>query len=106
MISLASTVVLAAIDMSVNVVRYQKSGDEYRFFTLMDVIIFIVLTIVLAVCTVQLFMFLDKLSHTSKKEKCLIGTVCSLFTLSYISRSIYLTYEMLNIENQDCSCCL
>ena len=72
----------------------------------MDAIIFSILTIVLSVCTVQLFIFLRQLSHTSVREKCLIGAVCGLFTISYICRTAYLFSEAFLVEDKNCSCCM
>ena len=92
--------------MAFNCPKYSIPGQEDIIFTLMDAIIFSTLTVVLSICTVQLFMFLHKLSHTSIREKCLIGSVCGLFTVSYISRTVYLFFEALFIEDKDCSCCL
>ena len=44
-------------------------------------------------------MFLKMLRHTGKKEKVLIGVICTLFTVSYLTRTVYLVYEALFIED-------
>ena len=105
-ISLITTVIMMCIDMGINCPVYTNLENRDIIFTLMDAIIFSVLTVMLSICTVQLFMFLHKLRHTCMREKCLIGSVCGLFTISYISRTAYLFFEALVIEDKNCSCCL
>ena len=39
------------------------------------------------------------------KQKILIGVICALFTISYLTRTVYLVYEALFIEDRDCTCC-
>lgn len=73
-------------------------------FTLTDAIVFSILTLVLLVCTVQLFIFLKMLRHTSRREKMLIGSITFLFTLSYVSRTTYLIVQAF-VVGEDCSCC-
>ena len=97
--------ILCAIDLGVNITNLSNTDDSTIIFTLMDAIIFSVLTAVLTLCTIQLFALLTVLRHTSRREKWLIGAICALFTASYLSRSIYLIYEVFAIDMQNCSCC-
>ena len=61
------------------------------------------LTIVLVVDTIQLLNFLKMLSHTSKKEKFLIGCVTFLFTFSYVVSCSFLIIQLFLVK-PDCSC--
>lgn len=62
----------------------------------MDAVVFSILTIILCVCTCRLFVYLQQLSHENKKQKLLIGSVCALFTISYIARALYLFFETID----------
>ena len=89
---------LCAIDLGMNITHMDNTDSSTIVFTLMDAIIFSVLTAVLTLCTIQLFALLRVLRHTSRREKWLIGAICALFTASYLSRSVYLIYEVFAID--------
>ena len=71
-IALGLTLLLGSVDMSLNM-YYFTEGEKYiLYFSLVDAVVFTILTIVLVICTVQLFNFLKVLRHTSKKERLLM----------------------------------
>ena len=97
--------IVASIDMYLNMKHYAK-GDHYvLIFSLLDAVVFSILTIVLCVCTIQLFYFLKVLRHTSRREKLLIGIVSCLFTTSFVVRFVYLIVQAF-VVTPDCSCCV
>mmetsp|Transcript_37145 Transcript_37145/g.48848 ORF Transcript_37145/g.48848 Transcript_37145/m.48848 type:complete len:111 (-) Transcript_37145:326-658(-) len=71
----------------------------------MDAIVFGILTICLTICTVMLFIRLRVMSLQSRKDKNVMGAVAALFTFSYLARSVYLMYEVINEDSfvDDCT---
>ena len=52
MVSLLLTLALGTIDMIISIKTYETTGVEQVVFTLMDAVIFTLLTIVLTFCTI------------------------------------------------------
>lgn len=102
-IALGLTLLLGSVDMSLNM-YYFTEGEKYiLYFSLVDAVVFTILTIVLVICTIQLFNFLKVLRHTSKKERLLIVVVTFFFTASYGVRCFYLITQAF-LDTSDAGC--
>ena len=81
---------LGAVDLVLSLKSLNSDEIYLTILSLIDACIFSALTIVLVYHTLIMYCALRNFETGVIRDKCLISLMCSLFTLSYLSRCIYL----------------
>ena len=93
-------------DLICSLIDPNNEDKLLTYLSLVDAIAFLALTIILISHTIVLFINLTKFESGMVADKWLIATMCSLFTVSYASRTIFLIVQGLEvIENPKLDSC-
>ena len=85
--------VLGIVDMTLSLISINDDKIYLIVLSLLDGCIFSILTLILVFHTVVLYVSLRSFRTGVVKDKCLIATMSSLFTISYGSRCVYLLVQ-------------